>query len=59
MPGLKMKSKDAIFAACRATVVGVGAIGRQVALQLAAMGICWLQLVDFDIVEPANLVSAP
>ena len=25
------------------------------AYQLAAMGICWLQLVDFDIVEPANL----
>ena len=40
---------------CRATVVGVGAIGRQVALQLAAMGIPWLQLIDFDVVEPVNL----
>jgi len=42
---------------CRATVVGVGAIGRQVALQLAAMGIPWLQLVDFDVVETSNLAS--
>ena len=45
------------LAACKATVVGVGAIGRQVALQLAAMGISWLQLVDFDLVEPSNLAS--
>ena len=43
------------LAACRATVVGVGAIGRQVALQLATMGVPWLQLVDPDIVEPVNL----
>ena len=43
--------------ACKATVVGVGAIGRQVALQLAAMGISWLQLVDFDRVEVSNLAS--
>ena len=32
-------------------------IGRQVALQLAAMGISWLQLIDFDIVEESNLAS--
>jgi sulfur carrier protein ThiS adenylyltransferase len=43
------------LADCRATVGGVGAIGRQVALQLAAMGVPWLQLVDPDIVEPVNL----
>jgi molybdopterin-synthase adenylyltransferase len=43
------------LAACRATVVGVGAIGRQVALQLAAMGAPWLQLIDPEIVEPVNL----
>ena len=35
--------------ACRATVIGVGAIGRQVALQLTAMGVPWLQLIDFDV----------
>ena len=45
------------LAECKATVVGVGAIGRQVALQLAAMGVPWLQLVDFDIVEEGNLAS--
>jgi sulfur carrier protein ThiS adenylyltransferase len=45
------------MAACQATVIGVGAIGRQVALQLTAMGIPWLQLVDFDVVEPSNLAS--
>lgn len=45
------------LAACKATVIGVGAIGRQVAIQLTAMGIPWLQLVDFDVVEPSNLAS--
>ena len=45
------------IAGCKATVIGVGAIGRQVALQLAAMGIPWLQLVDFDVVEASNLAS--
>jgi molybdopterin-synthase adenylyltransferase len=37
------------------TVVGVGAIGRQVALQLAAIGVSKLQLVDFDWVGVENL----
>ena len=45
------------LAQCKATVVGVGAIGRQIALQLAAMGIPRLQLVDFDHVEESNLSS--
>ena len=45
------------LATCKATVIGVGAIGRQVALQLTAMGIPWLQLIDFDIVEESNLAS--
>lgn len=45
------------IAQCKATVIGVGAIGRQVALQLTAMGIPWLQLVDFDVVEISNLAS--
>lgn len=43
--------------ACKATVIGVGAIGRQVAIQLTAMGIPWLQLVDNDAVEISNLAS--
>ena len=36
---------------CRATVIGVGAIGRQVAIQLTAIGVPQLQLIDFDHVE--------
>jgi len=43
--------------ACKATVIGVGAIGRQVAIQLTAMGIPWLQLIDDDTVEISNLAS--
>lgn len=39
----------------RMTVIGVGAVGRQVALQLAAMGVSRFQLFDFDIVEPTNI----
>ncbi len=45
------------IADCKATVIGVGAIGRQVTLQLSAMGIPWLQLVDHDKVEWSNLAS--
>jgi len=45
------------IAACKATVIGVGAIGRQVALQLTAMGIPWLQLIDHDVIEWSNLAS--
>jgi len=43
------------LAKTRCTVIGVGAIGRQVALQLAAIGVPWLQLIDFDTVEAVNL----
>jgi molybdopterin-synthase adenylyltransferase len=45
------------LASCRITIIGVGAIGRQVALQLAAMGAPSLQLVDFDTVDESNLAS--
>jgi sulfur carrier protein ThiS adenylyltransferase len=38
-----------------AVVIGVGAVGRQAALQLAALGVPKLTLVDFDTVEVANL----
>ena len=43
--------------ALSATVIGVGAIGRQVALQLAAMGASNIQLVDFDRVELTNVTT--
>ncbi len=39
------------------TVIGVGAIGRQVAIQLAAVGVRRLQLIDFDVVEPTNITT--
>lgn len=40
-----------------ATVIGVGAIGRQVAVQLAAMGAPRIQLVDFDVVDVTNVTT--
>ena len=43
------------LAECHALVIGVGAIGRQVALQLAAMGMPQLTLVDDDTVAIENL----
>jgi hypothetical protein len=39
------------------TVIGVGAIGRQVALQLAALVVVKLQLIDFDAVEITNVTT--
>jgi sulfur carrier protein ThiS adenylyltransferase len=39
------------------TVIGAGAIGRQVAVQLAAIGAKQLQLVDFDRVEASNVTT--
>lgn len=44
-----------VLAKTSCTVIGVGAIGRQVALQLAAIGVPRLQLIDFDTVETVNL----
>ena len=41
----------------KVTVIGVGAIGRQVALQLAAMGVRSLQVVDFDRVDLTNIAT--
>lgn len=39
------------------SVIGVGAIGRQVALQLAAIGVRRLTLVDFDRVDLSNITT--
>jgi sulfur carrier protein ThiS adenylyltransferase len=39
------------------TVIGVGAIGRQVALQLAAIGAARIQLIDFDLVDLTNVTT--
>jgi sulfur carrier protein ThiS adenylyltransferase len=39
------------------SIIGVGAIGRQVALQLAAWGLPKLRLLDFAIVEPVHITT--
>src|SRR6266545_1976575 len=43
------------LATCHALVIGIGAIGRQVALQLAAVGVPRLTLYDDDTVAVENL----
>ncbi|HEX4131077.1 MAG TPA: ThiF family adenylyltransferase [Pirellulales bacterium] len=43
--------------ALHVTVIGVGAIGRQVVIQAAALGVRRLQIVDFDSVELTNVTS--
>ncbi|QDS89007.1 thiamine biosynthesis protein ThiF [Rosistilla ulvae] len=40
-----------------ATVIGVGAIGRHVALQLASIGTSRIQLIDFDSVDLSNTTT--
>jgi len=45
------------LAQCQTTVIGIGAIGRQVAQQLTAIGILRLTLIDFDTVEESNIAS--
>ena len=40
-----------------ASVIGVGVVGRQVALQLAAIGVRQISLFDFDVVEPTNITT--
>src|SRR3954465_1383237 len=39
------------------TGIGVGAVGRQVAVQLAAIGARRLQLIDFDQVDESNITT--
>ena len=43
--------------ALSASIIGVGALGRQVALQLASLGLPRLQLIDFDQVEVTNITT--
>ncbi len=45
------------LAALSVTLIGVGALGRQVALQLAALGVSRLQLIDFDRVDATNVTT--
>jgi sulfur carrier protein ThiS adenylyltransferase len=45
------------LASLQAVVIGVGAIGRQIALQLAAIGVLRIQLIDFDMVDRTNITT--
>jgi molybdopterin-synthase adenylyltransferase len=45
------------LARCDALIIGVGAIGRQVCLQLSALGISRLTLFDDDLVQTENLAA--
>lgn len=45
------------LAGLTATVIGVGAIGRQVALQLSSIGVPSIHLIDFDIVDETNITT--
>ena len=45
------------LAGVTATVIGVGAIGRQIALQLASIGTPRIHLVDFDTVDLSNTTT--
>lgn len=45
------------LATVKPTVIGVGAVGRQVALQLASIGVRSLQIFDFDTVEATNITT--
>jgi molybdopterin/thiamine biosynthesis adenylyltransferase len=60
-PDRDLRQRDLVpperLAACQAVVIGVGAIGRQVALQLAAVGVARLGLFDHDTVADVNLAS--
>ena len=61
IPDRDIRQRDiaspAKLAATTAFVVGVGAIGRQVAMQLAAIGVSQLVLIDPDTVGPENLAA--
>lgn len=43
----------------RVAVIGLGAIGAPLALELARAGCCELHLLDYDIVEPGNSIRWP
>lgn len=49
-PGVHGKIKDA-----RVGIAGLGGLGSNVAVSLARIGIGYLKLIDFDVVEPSNL----
>jgi sulfur carrier protein ThiS adenylyltransferase len=61
MAGRDVRQRDLVppekLARCHAVVIGVGAVGRQVALQLAATGVPAMTLYDPDTVAVENLAA--
>ena len=43
----------------KAAVLGVGAVGRSIALHLARLGVAWLGLVDPRCYKPESLLTQP
>jgi sulfur carrier protein ThiS adenylyltransferase len=49
-PGVHEKVKEA-----RVAIAGLGGLGSNIAIMLARIGVGYLKLMDFDVVEPSNL----
>lgn len=49
-PGIHNKIKNS-----RVAILGLGGLGSNVAISLARMGLGYIKLIDYDIVEPSNL----
>ena len=49
-PGVYKKLKGA-----KVAIAGLGGLGSNIAISLARMGVGYLKLIDFDVVEPSNL----
>jgi len=49
-PGVHEKVKKA-----RVAIAGLGGLGSNIAIMLARIGVGYLKLIDFDVVEPSNL----
>lgn len=49
-PGVHQKVKSA-----RVAIAGLGGLGSNIAIMLARVGVGYLKLIDFDVVEPSNL----
>ncbi|MEG0308047.1 MAG: sulfur carrier protein ThiS adenylyltransferase ThiF [Clostridium sp.] len=49
-PGVHEKVKIA-----RVSIAGVGGLGSNIAISLARLGVSYIKIVDFDVVEPSNL----
>jgi sulfur carrier protein ThiS adenylyltransferase len=49
-PGVHKKLKEG-----KVAIAGLGGLGSNIAINLARMGVGYIKLIDFDIVEPSNL----